>query len=277
MESLAYVLTSGWASGVNVYVTVLVTGLIGRFGDVAAVPPVLERTEVLVAAALLASVEFVTDKIPYVDNAWDAVHTAIRPTLGAVLAALLAGEGDDLGEAVAAVLGGTTALASHATKASLRLAVNASPEPVSNIVLSLAEDTAVVAVLLFAVDHPWGALAVALVLLAAGVAVGLFLIRTIRRSFDRLLGRRAAEPPRYSSKNVTLRWTWNSLTAPSSTMTSWPSTQTPWMFLRVSFAFATPWRQASSKLSGEVAVSSMILATDTLGPPSRSTGLTGRL
>ena len=196
MESLAYVVTTGWASGINVYATVLVTGLVGRYGGVAAVPPVLERTDVLIAAAALAAVEFVADKIPYLDSAWDAAHTAIRPTLGAVLAALLAGEADDLGEAVAAVLGGTTALASHATKASLRLAVNASPEPVSNVVLSLAENTAVVAVLLFAVDHPWAALAVALVLLVAGVAVALLLIRTIRRSFRRLLGSGAAAEPR---------------------------------------------------------------------------------
>src|SRR5215218_9838467 len=100
MESLAYVLTSGWASGVNVYATVLVTGLIGRWGGIERVPDVLERTDVLLAAAALTAVEFVADKIPYVDSAWDAVQTAIRPTIGAVLGALLAGESDDLGEAV---------------------------------------------------------------------------------------------------------------------------------------------------------------------------------
>jgi hypothetical protein len=194
MESLAYVVTSGWASGVNVYATVLVTGLIGRWGGVGGVPAVLERTDVLLAAAALTAVEFVADKIPYVDSAWDAVQTAIRPTIGAVLGALLAGESDDLGEAVGAVLGGSTALASHAAKASLRLAVNASPEPVSNIVLSLAEDTAVVGVLLLAVDHPWAALAIALTLLVAGAALAVFLIRTIRRGWGRLLGRAFPEP-----------------------------------------------------------------------------------
>jgi Domain of unknown function (DUF4126) len=194
MESLAYVLTSGWASGVNVYATVLVTGLIGRWGGIERVPDVLERTDVLLAAAALTAVEFVADKIPYVDSAWDAVQTAIRPTIGAVLGALLAGESDDLGEAVGAVLGGSTALASHAAKASLRLAVNASPEPVSNIVLSLAEDTAVVGVLLLAVDHPWAALAIALTLLVAGAALAVFLIRTIRRGWGRLLGRAFPEP-----------------------------------------------------------------------------------
>lgn len=197
MESLAYVITSGWASGVNVYATLLVTGLVGRYGDVERIPDVLERTDVLLLTAALSALEFVADKIPYVDSAWDAVHTVIRPTVGAILGALVAGEADDLGEAVGAVLGGTTALASHAAKASLRLAVNASPEPVSNIVLSLAENAAVVGVLLLAIDYPWVALAIAMVLLVAAGALAVLLIRTIRRGLDRLLGvRPGAEPPR---------------------------------------------------------------------------------
>jgi hypothetical protein len=195
VESLAYVLTSGWASGINVYATILVTGLLGRYGGVEGVPDVLERNEILLPAAALFAIEFVADKIPYVDNVWDAVHTAIRPMLAAVLGALLAGEANDLGEAGAAVLGGTTALASHAAKASLRLAVNASPEPVSNIVLSLAEDTVVVAVLFLAIDHPWWALAVAGVLLVGSATLGLFLIRRIRLFVRRLRSPPAPEPP----------------------------------------------------------------------------------
>jgi hypothetical protein len=104
MESLAYVLTSGWASGINVYATLLVIGLVGRFGDVERVPDVLERTDVLLLTAVLSALEFVADKIPYVDSAWDAVHTVIRPAVGAIIGALLAGEADDLGEAAGAVL-----------------------------------------------------------------------------------------------------------------------------------------------------------------------------
>jgi hypothetical protein len=196
MESLAYVLTSGWASGINVYATLLVTGLVGRFGDVERVPDVLERTDVLLLTALLSVLEFVADKIPYVDSAWDAVHTVIRPAVGAILGALLAGEADDLGEAAGAVLGGTTALASHAAKVSLRLAVNASPEPVSNIVLSLSENAAVVGVLLLAIDHPWVAVAIAGALLVAAGALAVVLIRTIQRGWDRLVGRRLPAEPR---------------------------------------------------------------------------------
>jgi hypothetical protein len=192
VDSLAYVFTSGWASGVNVYATVLVTGLLGRVGGVDGVPDVLQRTDVLIFAGALCSVEFVADKIPYVDNAWDAVHTFIRPTIGAIIGALLAGEAQDLNGAFAAALGGSTALASHAAKSGLRLAVNASPEPFSNIVLSLLEDGAVVGVILFSVDHPWAAVAIAIALMAGAGILLVVLFRAIRRNIARLLGESAA-------------------------------------------------------------------------------------
>lgn len=191
MESLAYVVISGWASGISVYATVLVTGLAGRFGGLDSVPQVFERTEVLVLAAILAALEFVADKIPFLDSAWDAAHTVIRPAFGALVGGLIAGETGDLNEALAAALGGTTAFGSHTTKASLRLAVNASPEPISNIVLSLSEDTALVSVLLLAVHHPWAALAIALVLLFFGAVLATLAIRRIRRGFRRLRSRLA--------------------------------------------------------------------------------------
>ena len=187
MDTLPYVLTSGWASGVNVYATILVTGLLGRFGDVESVPEGLQRTDVLVGAGVLWSLEFVADKIPYVDNVWDAIHTAIRPTLGAIVGALIAGEAADLHEATAAALGGGTALATHAAKAGLRLGVNVTPEPVSNIALSLAEDGAVVGVILLAVDHPWAALAVAIALFVGSAALVIVLFRKIQRSWGRLM------------------------------------------------------------------------------------------
>jgi uncharacterized membrane protein len=192
MEALAYVVTSGWASGISIYATVLVTGLAGRFGGLESVPPLFERTDVLIVAAILAACEFVADKIPYVDSAWDAAHTVIRPTFGALVGGLIAGETGDLNEALGAALGGTTAFGSHATKASLRLAANASPEPFSNIALSLTEDGAVVAVLLLAIDHPWAALAIALALLLFGVLLAMFAMRRIRRGWRRLRGHPSA-------------------------------------------------------------------------------------
>jgi Domain of unknown function (DUF4126) len=191
VDSLAYVITSGWASGLNVYATILVTGLLGRYGGVEGVPDVLQRTDVLIAAGALAAIEFVADKIPYVDSVWDAVHTAIRPTLGAIVGALLGGEAADLSSATGAVLGGGTALLTHASKAGLRLAVNASPEPFSNVALSLAENTAVVGVILFSVDHPWAALAIALTLLGGGMLFVVLLFRRVLRSWQRLWDRRS--------------------------------------------------------------------------------------
>jgi uncharacterized membrane protein len=189
VDALAYVVTSGWASGMSVYTTVLVTGLAGRFGGLDSVPHVFERTDVLVVAAILAACEFVADKIPYLDSAWDAAHTVIRPAFGALVGGLIAGETGDLNEAFAAAIGGTTAFGSHSTKASLRLAVNASPEPISNIALSLSEDTAVVGVLLLAIHHPWAALVIALALLFFGVVLATLVLRHIRRGFRRLRGR----------------------------------------------------------------------------------------
>lgn len=185
VEAIAYVVTSGWASGISVYATVLVTGLSGRFGGLDSVPHAFERTDVLILAAILAAFEFVADKIPYVDSAWDAVHTVIRPAFGALMGGLIAGETGDLNQAVAVLLGGGTAFGSHATKSSLRLAVNASPEPVSNIVLSLSEDGAVVGVLLLAIHHPWAALAIALVLLVFGALLAMLAIRRVRRGLSR--------------------------------------------------------------------------------------------
>ena len=192
MEALAYVVTSGWASGISVYATVLVTGLAGRFAGLDSVPHAFERTDVLLIAAVLAAVEFVADKIPFLDSAWDAAHTVIRPGFGALLGGLIAGQTGDLNEALAAGLGGTTALASHAAKASLRVAANASPEPFSNIALSLMEDGAVVGVLLLAIDHPWAALTIALTLLLFAALLATFAIRRIRRGLGRLRDRLAA-------------------------------------------------------------------------------------
>jgi hypothetical protein len=189
VEALPFVLASGWASGVNVYLTVLVTGLAGRLADFGSVPHPLERTDVLIVAAFLALCEFAADKVPYLDSAWDLVHTAIRPTFGAAIGAMIAGQTGDLNEGLAAAIGGGTALASHATKASLRLAVNASPEPFSNIALSLSEDSAVLAVLLLAIHHPWPSAVAALVILGAGIVLAALVVNRIRSGLARALQR----------------------------------------------------------------------------------------
>jgi hypothetical protein len=178
MDALPLVLSAGWAAGVNAYATVLLLGICGRLG-LGDVPDGLEETWVMVAAGGLYAVEFVTDKIPYVDSAWDTVHTAIRPTIAAALGVLLNGEATGLEDALAAVGSGTTALASHAVKAGLRAAINLSPEPVTNATASLTEDFLVGGVVVLLVTHPWVALS--MTLLAIGVAIIALLWRKIRK------------------------------------------------------------------------------------------------
>ncbi len=196
MDALPLAFSSGWASGVNAYLVVLVLGLTDRFGDVGEIPDVLGRWDVLTVAGLLYAMEFVADKIPYIDSTWDVVSTVIRPTAGAVIGVLLAGEAGSLEQAVLGVVGGGTALLSHLVKAGSRLAINASPEPVTNIAASLTEDLAVLGVVWFAIEHPRAAAGVAGVLLAGGLVVLYLVARLVRRGWRRLRGRQVAGPGR---------------------------------------------------------------------------------
>lgn len=189
---LPLVFTSGWASGVNAYAVVLLLGLFGVTGVSDDVPGTLQRPEVLIVAGVLFLCEAVADKIPYVDSLWDSVHTVVRPLAGAWVGALLAGQSGSVSDVAAGLLGGSTALASHTVKAGTRMAVNASPEPFSNIVLSVAEDLGAGGVVAFAVFHPVAAAAVAGVLLAGGLLALVFLFSRIRRFLRRRARRREA-------------------------------------------------------------------------------------
>ena len=179
MDALPLVLSSGWAAGVNAYATVLLLGIFGRLG-LGEVPDGLEDWWVIGAAAALYSVEFVTDKIPYVDHVWDAIHTAIRPTIAAVLGVLMNDQVDGLHDALAAVGASGTALASHGVKAGLRAAVNLSPDPVTTATASLTEDFLVAVVVTLIVTHPWIAFIVATTLLLTGIVLIRWIWRTIR-------------------------------------------------------------------------------------------------
>ncbi|SHI27196.1 DUF4126 domain-containing protein [Streptomyces sp. 3214.6] len=190
MSVLPLVFTSGWASGVNAYAVVLLLGVFGATGLSDDVPQTLQRPEVLVAAGVLFLCEAVADKIPYVDSAWDSVHTVVRPLAGAWVGTLLAGHSGSLSDVAAGLLGGSTALASHTVKAGTRMAVNASPEPFSNVVVSLAEDLGVGGVVTFAMFHPGAAAIIAGALLLAGLTVLFFLVSRIRRFLRRRAQRR---------------------------------------------------------------------------------------
>ncbi len=188
MENLALTFSSGWASGINAYLVVLVLGVADRVGTFADIPDALGDWPVLAAAGFLYAMEFVADKIPYIDSTWDAVSTAIRPTAGAVIGVLMAGDASSLDQAVLGVVGGTSALLAHLTKASSRLAINTSPEPASNILASVAEDVAVLGVVALAVQHPEVAAVIAAVLLIAGLVLVALVASLVRRGWRRWKG-----------------------------------------------------------------------------------------
>ncbi len=197
---LGLLLGTGWASGINLYAVTVLLGLTGRAGWFEA-PEVLQHPAVIAVAGVLYLVEFVADKVPYLDNAWDVAHTAIRPLGAAFLGMALAGT--DLEAGLAAELGagagtGLLALASHATKATARLALNSSPEPVTNVVASVAEDSLVAGVVLLAVTNPLLAGLAAVVLLVSGVAVMVAVWRAAARVRARLRRRRDGDVPAVS-------------------------------------------------------------------------------
>lgn len=186
MESaIPLAFTASWASGINPYLLVLLMGLLGRFTDWS-VPPGLERTDVLIIFAVLVVVDTIADKIMLVDSGWDALNTVIRPLAGAVIAVLIASPTVDLPSAVIAAAGGTVALITHLAKTSTRLAVNTSPEPASNVAVSVIEDTAVAGVVIVAISHPWLAAGLALVFLIVAVVVAVALARFVRSGLRRI-------------------------------------------------------------------------------------------
>jgi len=178
----------GWASGMRLYAVVFLVGAAGFLGWIT-LPPglqLLQNPLVLGASSLLFALEFVVDKIPGVDTLWDAVHTLVRIPAGAALAAGVFGGDAGAWTLVAALAGGTLAAASHTTKATTRAAANTSPEPFSNIALSLAGDLAVPAILWLAWEHPlwfFPLLAVVLLLSAVLVVVLFKFLRALLRRF----------------------------------------------------------------------------------------------
>lgn len=186
MEILAFfgrTLGFSFAAGVNLYATVAILGLSARYGWVTLPPEyqVFDNDWVIGVAIVLYVFEFFADKIPWVDSAWDALHTIVRPVGGALIAVAALGEASGGVTAAIALLGGTVAAGSHATKAAARLAVNSSPEPFSNWLLSFAEDGFVIGLGLLALKFPIAALVVSLLLIGAIVLLFGVLVRTIRR------------------------------------------------------------------------------------------------
>ena len=191
-ETLGHALAFAVGAGINLYATILVLGLAARF-DWVDVPASLEPVGsawVIGVAAVLYALEFLADKIPWIDSVWDAIHTLVRPIGAAVIAVAALGPATPGMEIAAALLGAAIGASTHAAKAGTRLAVNASPEPASNILLSLAEDGFVVGLVLLLLTHPLLGLGLALAaLLAIGIVLAILVRILVRQRRRRAAGR----------------------------------------------------------------------------------------
>jgi len=189
VETLGLALGAGFSSGLNLYATIATLGLLQRFGVIhlPASLQVLAHPWVLGIAIALYVIEFLADKIPYVDSVWDAIHTVIRPPAAALVAYGAAGAAPLEWRWGAALLAGGVALTSHGTKASARAAANASPEPFSNWTLSLGEDVLAVWLTWMATVHPRATIVVVVVLIALAAYILFHLFRFLRRALQRLL------------------------------------------------------------------------------------------
>lgn len=171
LANLGTLLGSSWTSGVNLYLTVAGLGIAQRIGLIS-LPGNLDALSglpIIIAAILLYAIEFLADKIPYVDSTWDSVHTFIRPAGGAALAYMAMADIGPAAQIPVALLSGAVAMDSHLTKATARVAINTSPEPVTNSVASISEDALVLGVLWMIMKHP----------IIAGILVILFIFFSI--------------------------------------------------------------------------------------------------
>jgi hypothetical protein len=186
ISTIAIAMGASWVSGINLYAAVATLGLLGRFAHLQ-LPGELEVLTswwVIGIAVVLYIIEFVADKVPYVDSTWDVIHTFIRIPAGAVLAASAFGDFDRSIQMIALLLGGGLALSSHGTKAATRAMLNASPEPVSNWIASIAEDVLAILSVVVSVFVP----VLIFVIVGAGLVISFLVFRKILRFF-RQVGR----------------------------------------------------------------------------------------
>jgi len=188
LEAIGLALGAGFSSGLNLYATVATLGLLERFGIIR-LPDSLEvvgHPVVLGIAIVLYLVEFLADKVPYLDTIWDAAHTFVRPPAAAIIAYGAAGGISPHWRWAAALLPGGVALTAHGTKASTRAAVNTVPEPVSNWALSLGEDLLAVWLAWFTPTHPVAAIVIVVVLLVVCAFLLYYLFRFVRSALAKL-------------------------------------------------------------------------------------------
>jgi Domain of unknown function (DUF4126) len=185
VEAFGIIAGSGWASGINLYLVTLLLGVAGRLGW-SDIPQVLTRTDVMIVAGVLFAIEFFADKIPYLDSVWDAIHTVVRPLGAAALGAVIAGDSGSIGAALGAAVAGALALDAHAAKATTRVVANTSPEPVSNVVLSLLEDVGVTLLVALAITFPLITVIVVAILVVAATTVTIVLWKVAMRAWRKV-------------------------------------------------------------------------------------------
>jgi hypothetical protein len=190
LAALGRTMGFSFAAGINLYATVAILGLAKRYGWVSLPEQfqVFDNDIVIAVALVLYVVEFVADKIPWVDSIWDAVHTVIRPIGGAVIAVTTLGDASPTVQGLVALMGGSLAAGSHFTKAGTRVAANTSPEPFSNWALSLTEDIFVLGLAALALKYPLAAAVVVIIGVALMIVFATWLVRALRR---RWVGRAA--------------------------------------------------------------------------------------
>ncbi|MEP7299145.1 MAG: DUF4126 domain-containing protein [Burkholderiales bacterium] len=196
-QLLAIAAALGWASGLRLYAVLFLTGIAGFFGWVA-LPSglhVLQSPLMLGASGLMLFIEFFADKIPGVDTLWDMIHTLVRIPAGAALAAAVFGADQSNWAMAAALMGGTLAATSHVAKATTRAAINSSPEPFSNIAMSLLGDSVVPVSLWLSWAHPFVFFAVLAVAVVAMIVTTWLLVKFLRRLARRVAGWFGAAQP----------------------------------------------------------------------------------
>ncbi len=186
-QMLAMLVAASFAAGLNVYATVATLGLLGHAG-VLALPSnlhLLENWWVIAAALVLFLIEFVGDKIPAFDLVWNALHTFIRVPIAALIAYQATAQLSPSAQMLSTLLGGTIALVAHGSKTAVRAAVTPSPEPISNIALSMGEDATAIGLTWFATRHPMWAAGITIVLLITAILLVRVLWRAMKRLFTR--------------------------------------------------------------------------------------------
>jgi hypothetical protein len=194
LTSLGRTMGFSFAAGLNLYATVAILGLASRYGWVALPPQyqAFDNNWIIGGALALYVVEFVADKIPWLDSVWDAIHTVIRPLGGALIAVTTLGDASPATETMVGLLGGALAASTHFSKAGTRVMANASPEPFSNWALSIGEDLFVVGLGALALKYPAAAAVVVIVCVALIASFAVWMVKAVKR---RLAGRSRQAAP----------------------------------------------------------------------------------